>query len=157
MTVLQYVTGFLFGDMSLEDNVLLIEKKRPAWQKGLMNGLGGKVEPGEGPVEAMRRESIEEAGVDPEWSSFCCIEYSDMILHLFAAQDGTAFRDARAQTDEELFRLRLDQLRPHEARMVPNLQWWVPLARHHLLNERVALAHVLFKGTGGGATIARKM
>jgi 8-oxo-dGTP pyrophosphatase MutT (NUDIX family) len=29
--------------------VLLIEKQKPAWQRGKLNGVGGKIEPGENP------------------------------------------------------------------------------------------------------------
>ena len=55
-----YVAGFLFSpDRS---RVLLIRKNRPAWQAGKLNGLGGKIEPGETPPQAMRREFREEQG-----------------------------------------------------------------------------------------------
>src|SRR5437764_210410 len=57
-----YVCGFLFSpDRS---QVLLIRKNRPAWQAGKLNGVGGKVEPGESLHAAMRREFREEAALD---------------------------------------------------------------------------------------------
>ena len=57
-----YVCGFLFSpDRS---RVLLIRKRRPAWQAGRLNGVGGKVEAGEALYHAMRREFREEAGLD---------------------------------------------------------------------------------------------
>jgi 8-oxo-dGTP diphosphatase len=55
-----YVVG-LMRDM-LSDRVLLIRKNRPAWQAGLLNGPGGKVEQGETPIDAMVREWNEEIG-----------------------------------------------------------------------------------------------
>lgn len=56
-----YVVGYAFRpDMGA---VALIEKRKPAWQVGKLNGVGGKIEPGETPVEAMVREFKEEAGV----------------------------------------------------------------------------------------------
>ena len=38
-----------------DTDVLLIEKQDPAWQKGFLNAVGGKIEPGEQPLEAMTR------------------------------------------------------------------------------------------------------
>ena len=57
----EYVVGFLFS--SNRESVVLIRKNRPNWQAGCLNGIGGKIEPGESPEAAMRREFEEEAGV----------------------------------------------------------------------------------------------
>jgi 8-oxo-dGTP diphosphatase len=57
-----YVVGFLFGhDKTM---VALIKKSRPEWQKGMLNGIGGKIENSENALTAMRREFKEEAGAD---------------------------------------------------------------------------------------------
>ena len=53
---MRYVAGFMF-DSSYE-NVLLIRKTKPKWQEGLLNGVGGKIEPGEKELDAMKRESF---------------------------------------------------------------------------------------------------
>lgn len=55
-----YVLGFAFS----EDfkRIALIRKNKPEWQKGKLNGVGGKVEVGETPVMAMAREFQEETG-----------------------------------------------------------------------------------------------
>lgn len=42
------------------DKVLLIEKKRPKWQEGKLNLVGGKIERGETPIDAAIREFDEE-------------------------------------------------------------------------------------------------
>ena len=55
-----YCLGFVFNRNL--DKVYLIAKQAPAWQAGFWNCLGGKVEVGESPLEAMRREAVEEAG-----------------------------------------------------------------------------------------------
>ncbi len=57
---IQYVVGFLFADIRHSPWVLLLRKKRPAWQLGRLNGPGGKVEVGETFKEAMFREFVEE-------------------------------------------------------------------------------------------------
>ena len=58
----EYVVTFLF---TLNMNrIWLIEKQKPDWQKGCLNGIGGKVEKGELPLAAAIRELKEEAGID---------------------------------------------------------------------------------------------
>lgn len=56
-----YVCGFAFS-LNLR-RVWLIVKNRPAWQKGRVNGIGGRVEGKETATQAMVREFKEETGV----------------------------------------------------------------------------------------------
>ena len=58
--VTDYVLGFARDDLY---RIALIEKLKPEWQKGLHNGIGGKVEAGEYISQAMSREFFEETGV----------------------------------------------------------------------------------------------
>lgn len=67
-TMQYYCLGFIF-DANRDIN-LMIEKNRPKWQEGLHNGIGGKVENGENPIDAMVRECKEETGLeipDEKW------------------------------------------------------------------------------------------
>jgi len=62
-----YVLGFIFNRH--RDEVLLIQKKRPEWQAGHWNGIGGKVGDklgglSETPNEAIVRECCEETKMD---------------------------------------------------------------------------------------------
>src|SRR5687767_15783507 len=59
--VQEYVCGFLFDPERTQ--VLLIRKRRPAWQAGKLNGVGGKMEGQETALDAMRRECVEETGL----------------------------------------------------------------------------------------------
>lgn len=60
----RYTVSFIFTpDL---DSVWLIEKKKPEWQKGCYNGIGGKIEKGENTLEAAKREIFEESGFFPE-------------------------------------------------------------------------------------------
>lgn len=67
----EYVVGFMFNEAN--DRILLIFKNRPVWMAGKLNGIGGKIEPGETAHEAMEREFREETGFvssngqKPEW------------------------------------------------------------------------------------------
>jgi 8-oxo-dGTP diphosphatase len=56
----KYVLGFAFDK---SDNVILVRKQKPKWQKGLLNGVGGKIEIGETSSDAMFREFREETGL----------------------------------------------------------------------------------------------
>lgn len=76
-----YVLGFLFN--SERDQVLLIKKEKPLWQVGLLNGIGGKIEPGETASEAMHREAMEEADVDEQWKLFCEMEGATFHVSCF--------------------------------------------------------------------------
>lgn len=115
----QYVVGFLFhGDM-----VALIEKKRPAWQKGKLNGIGGHIEPGETPYESMRREFNEEADADiASWEHYCTVYYTDSIIHFFRAFESASIKTI---TDEELCWKPISNI-PENT--IPNLHWLIPLA-----------------------------
>ena len=55
------VAGFLLNHQATQ--VALVLKKRPKWQAGNYNAIGGKIEAGETSLEAMHREFREETGV----------------------------------------------------------------------------------------------
>lgn len=117
----EYVCGFLFSpDRS---RVLLIRKLRPPWQAGKLNGVGGKVEPGETAYQAMCREFREEAGLDvADWQRGVVLTGGDWRGHFFRT-----FGDvdaARARTDEPLERHGVAALPPD---VIPNLTWIIPL------------------------------
>lgn len=116
-----YACGFLFSPDGRQ--VLLIRKRRPAWQAGKLNGVGGKVEPGETPLEAMRREFREEAGLDiAEWQQLITLTGVDWAGHFFRATGDV--EAAYAVTDEQLERHPTGDLPPD---LIPNLRWMIPL------------------------------
>ena len=57
--------------------VYLLRKDRPKWQAGLLNGVGGKVEPHETFLSCMEREAREEAGYAGEWVPFTSMKGAD--------------------------------------------------------------------------------
>lgn len=73
MDKLDYVVGFAFSGHL--DCVAMITKTKPEWQNGLLNGIGGKIEDGETPLQAMIREWDEECEilVDKDWKQFAVV------------------------------------------------------------------------------------
>lgn len=118
------VVGFAF-DPTLE-RVLLIEKNRPEWQKGYLNGPGGKIEPGETPVEAMQREFREETGIDhPDWEHYATLVADGVSIWCFRAILNI---DAAGQTtDERLVRAFPDKMMANP-KVMHNLRWLIPMA-----------------------------
>jgi 8-oxo-dGTP diphosphatase len=125
----EYVLGFMFGNNRQE--VLLIRKNRPDWQAGKLNGIGGKVEAGELPYQAMIREFEEEAGVPlTGWNNFGTMRVGDAIVYLYSSFESDSFDKARSMTDEEIERVNINTLSNPCLNLLPNLLWLVPMAAH---------------------------
>lgn len=58
----EMVLGFIFTPDF--EKILLIRKNKPEFQKGLLNGIGGKLEEHETPYDAMIRETKEETALE---------------------------------------------------------------------------------------------
>ena len=70
-----YCLGFVFDELG--DAVLMVRKRRPLWQAGKLNGVGGKIERGETPRQAMSRECAEETGLqidEDQWEHFATLD-----------------------------------------------------------------------------------
>lgn len=124
--MITYVTGFLFS--SDRDRVVLIEKLSPAWQRGLFNGVGGKIEANETPNEAICREFYEEAGeyiVPSRWTPFVIIERTEDFRATFLFAFGDEAFTARSKEKEQVSLHLVSQL---PANVIHNLRWLIPLA-----------------------------
>lgn len=130
--MIEYCLGFAFDD-SLQ-YVVLIKKQRPEWQKGLLNGVGGKVEEGEYALDAMEREFEEEAGLRYDnWHHFGFLKGTDWVVYLYTAtltNQQLADIDCN-KTDENITITNISNL----FYTVPNLRWLVPMARYCLQKE----------------------
>lgn len=74
----EYVVGLLYENSplkSLRPTAILMRKNHPEWQKGKLNGVGGKIQNHESPDEAMHREWNEEVNCPYEidWELFCVL------------------------------------------------------------------------------------
>ena len=106
----------------------MIEKKK-GLGKGFYNGVGGKVEPGETPLEAAIRECLEEIGVTPvkpRWMGILEF-YNDGKLygyvHIFVANHYNGV--PRESEEAKPLWFRIDEL-PYD-RMWEDDKYWLPL------------------------------
>jgi 8-oxo-dGTP diphosphatase len=120
--VKRYVVGFAFSPD--DHHVVLIEKRRPAWQHGRVDGVGGHIEDGETPERAMAREFHEEAGIrGVTWTLFALLNGTDFDVWFYR---GVTSQDPRQMTDERVQWVDADVL---PANVLPNLRWLIPMAR----------------------------
>jgi 8-oxo-dGTP diphosphatase len=120
----KYVLGFLF-DPSQKD-VVLIKKIKPEWQKGKLNGVGGKIEEGESPVVAMRREFKEETGVEiEEWREFLQLSGHGYCIHTFVAFSLHVYT-VKSMEKEKVKVYKVNRLDFNKT--IGNLRWIIPLA-----------------------------
>lgn len=128
----RYVLGFLFNKPDAQvRQVLLISKRRPDWQAGRYNGIGGRIEPGETIKAAMVREFLEETGVATPmsmWEGFASIGDASSQVSCFSACDDSAFRLARPVTDEPVVRVTCSSVFLGRLPTLPTLKWLVPQA-----------------------------
>lgn len=124
MTHTEYVVGFCFS--SDNERVVLIRKNKPEWQAGKLNGVGGKVEPGELPIDAMVREFREETGAitTPEdWRYFARLHGDYFTLSCYSCFDDAVLENTRTIEEERVVVYPINQL-PFLA-TVSNLLWLI--------------------------------
>jgi 8-oxo-dGTP diphosphatase len=117
-----YVCGFLFSPD--KSRVLLIRKRRPTWQAGLLNGVGGKIEPSDPcPLHAMTREFREEASLTiTDWQHCLTLTAPTWAGHFFRS---FAPLDAAHPLTDELLETHPTSRLPKDT--IPNLHWIIPL------------------------------
>lgn len=141
----KYVVGFMFSD-NLKV-VALIRKQKPEWQKGKLNGVGGKVEPGEDSMSAMRREFVEEAGVLCGWQPFLNVKTATN----FSNEDDNGFDIdffvcvgelgmLVTRTNEGIEIHTVESL-PRRVDLIENIIWTVPMAAECLRTGVTATAN----------------
>lgn len=128
----EYVLGLIYN---LDNTIVVLQlKDKPDWQHGRYNGIGGSVEVGETRMQAMKRESKEEVGIEGEWTpKFVMRVSNDTIVTCFKAnftveQIDAAETFAKAKTAEPLHLIYVDCLHTlKDAELLTNLRWMVPL------------------------------
>lgn len=138
-----YVAGFLFDEA--HEHVVLLEKQKPLWMKGKLNGVGGKIEDGETPLQAMEREFEEETSFNSRvtggyfWHEFCELKAYNgapdlrCVVHFYRAfAPIEALRSCRQMETEPVNVYRLATL-PWPQHLSPstvmnNLPWLITMA-----------------------------
>jgi 8-oxo-dGTP diphosphatase len=129
----RFVDGLMFDP--LLSRVVLIRKIRPEWQAGLLNAVGGKVEPNESAFNAMAREFEEETGVTGlQWRQFldlkllrdsgtlCCFYSIGNVNKVFT------------KTDEKVAVMDVHEVMDR-CDTIPNLRWLIQMARSFAFGE----------------------
>ncbi|HAS84180.1 MAG TPA: NUDIX hydrolase [Verrucomicrobia bacterium] len=112
-----------------EGRILLIHKKR-GLGAGLVNGPGGRIEPGETPMEGAIREVSEELCITPigvEYSGTLCFQFTDGLSIHATVFRATGYTGGEPQETDEAIPLwtPLDRI-PYE-RMWSDDRLWLPL------------------------------
>ena len=128
----KYVLGFAFTE-GLED-VLLIQKNRPEWQAGLLNGIGGKIEDFDiTPEVAMVREFIEECGISTnptDWTHYATMQRDDdfIVYCYFAVLPCESIDTMRSVTDEQVWKYDVREITAGVCVTTSNLPMLVSMA-----------------------------
>src|SRR3989344_6409698 len=137
-----YTVGFVF-DPSFS-KVLLVHKNRPDWQKGKLNGIGGKIEPGEESRDCMVREFFEETSIriEPEaWTHVGELGADGWRMDVWTHRYDGDPAHAKTVTDEKIEWFDAHRL-PENA--LGNLQWLVPLAIDKLQRDEFHVCSVKY-------------
>lgn len=118
-----YTLGFFFSED--KKRVALIQKTKPAWQAGRLNGIGGKVEFKETPLDCMIREFREETGHEhTDWKYFALMQNPEFKVFCFV---GFGDVDAlKSVTEEKIVIVNVDKLYVYNT--ISNIKWLVPIA-----------------------------
>lgn len=110
--------------------VALIEKLKPEWQRGKLNGIGGKVEEKESAAQAMAREFREETGIETnpdDWRRVAGIHEPGVTVDVFACVHTEICR-VESTTDEQVGIWSVKDYGLY-ADTIPNLRWMIPMCQ----------------------------
>lgn len=133
----KYVLGYAFNkDL---DNVILINKNRPEWMAGKLNGVGGKIEPGEEADDAMVREFEEETGIHTTLNNWCRVttlrKRSEFEINVFTAVTDKIF-ECVSVTDEivSVYSVQDIHLLGKKEALIYNVPWQIEMSLAKLYN-----------------------
>ncbi|MCT7588188.1 NUDIX hydrolase [Aliarcobacter butzleri] len=105
--------NYVVGIVTDGSKILLLRKNNPDWQKGLYNGVGGKVNLDETPLEAIIRECQKEVGLKiPNWNQIETIPLQSGVdlTYFFAVIEEEELKKAQSLQDERVEFFDIDNL-----------------------------------------------
>lgn len=114
------------------DNEILLGMKKRGFGEGKYNGIGGKIEKGETPEEAMIRETQEEISVTPtEYEKVGIIEFDEyykdckenVVFHLYLVNKW----NGKPSESDEMKPIWFDISNIPYNQMFPDDKYWLPL------------------------------
>ncbi len=120
----KYVAGFYFD--ANKHKVALVLKQKPPWQRDKYNAIGGKIEPGETPEAAIKREFQEETGVVfSDWKLFLELCGDSWKVYFFS---GVGDPQHCRTCESEPIHVVNTLLATNLPNLIPNLYWILPMA-----------------------------
>lgn len=143
----KYCVGFAYDE---NYDVALIRKNHPEWQAGLLNGIGGHVDEGERPWEAMTREFLEETGVEIRtWDRICTLIHPNASIYVYKAKiSSEKLAQVQSMTDEKVSVLQKCVFDNLHSSMLPNLPWLLSLALYEDASYEPFNVHVITSEKG---------
>jgi len=144
MNKLNYCLGFSYCN---DGRILLILKNRPEFMKGLYNAIGGHIEDGETPLDALVREFKEETSIitfHSQWRKFSTVKFSnereDITLNCFTLMRSIQESEIDYKATDEKLKL-IPDYKLDEFVLVRNLQWLIPLST----DQRIVCSEITSK------------
>lgn len=135
----RYVLGFAF-DLKLK-KVVLIQKARPEWMVGKLNGVGGKIEEDEDSIEAMIREFHEETGVltdEKEWNYMGVMYGNDYAVECYTMRGDISAVQTKEAEPVDIYKFPLPKA---AGETLPNLAFLLPLAADYFREPKEFKLH----------------
>ncbi len=127
MKMKHFVLGLIYNRN--KSHVLLVKKKRPDWQAGRVNGIGGKIEVDETPLQAMNREASEETHYGFTFEHFLTFVCPGGTVYVFKAICPTAEITFEQVEDEVLF---ISPVKDLPLNLMSNVRWIIPISISNL-------------------------
>lgn len=131
----RYTVGFIFTPNM--EKVLLIHKTHPEWQKGKINGPGGKIEANETPHECIAREIREETNltISPEqWTLVVDAGNEEWNVKFLGTIYPGNLNEIQSLTEEKVEWVDVQRL---PSNVITNLHWLIPLCKDALSKKDV--------------------
>ena len=141
-----YVAGFLFARDNGVPVVALVKKRKPDWQAGLWNGIGGKIEEGESAKEAMQREFEEETKIRSfAWEHVVTLtDKRGWVVFFFKEMDSILGIIENKVPTLPLVNDSGEELAWHPINNIPeniihNLKWLIPFCAYQAITEPISV------------------